>query len=122
MWAVDTTATPGTSLTASVSDLTIDNSTTGGQLDKLISMVDDALTLMTSAAADLGSIGMRIDLQEEFVSKLTDSIDKGVGRLVDADMNEESTRLKALQTQQQLAVQSLSIANSASQNILTLFR
>jgi flagellin len=53
MWAVDTTATPGTSLTASVSDLTIDNSTTGGQLDKLISMVDDALTLMTSAAADL---------------------------------------------------------------------
>ena len=122
MWAVDTTATPGTTLTASVSDLTIDNSTTGGQLDKLISMVDDALTLMTSAAADLGSIGMRIDLQEEFVSKLTDSIDKGVGRLVDADMNEESTRLKALQTQQQLAVQSLSIANSASQNILTLFR
>jgi flagellin len=122
MWAVDTTATPGATLTASVSDLTIDNSTTGGQLDKLISMVDDALTLMTSAAADLGSIGMRIDLQEEFVSKLTDSIDKGVGRLVDADMNEESTRLKALQTQQQLAVQSLSIANSASQNILTLFR
>ncbi len=122
MWAVDTTATPGTTLTASVSDLTIDNSTTGGQLDKLISMVDDALTLMTSAAADLGSIGMRIDLQEEFVSKLTDSIDKGVGRLVDADMNEESTRLKALQTQQQLAVQSLSIANSASESILTLFR
>jgi flagellin len=122
MWAVDTTATPGTSLTASVSDLTIDNSTTGGQLDKLISMVDDALTLMTSAAADLGSIGMRIDLQEDFVNALTDSIDSGIGRLVDADMNEESTRLKALQTQQQLAVQSLSIANSASESILTLFR
>jgi flagellin len=122
MWAVDTTATPGTSLTASVSDLTIDNSTTGGQLDKLISMVDDALSSMTSAAADLGSIGMRIDLQEDFVNALTDSIDSGIGRLVDADMNEESTRLKALQTQQQLAVQSLSIANSASESILTLFR
>ena len=122
MWAVDTTATPGTTLTASVSDLTIDNSTTGGQLDKLISMVDDALSSMTSAAADLGSIGMRIDLQEDFVNALTDSIDSGIGRLVDADMNEESTRLKALQTQQQLAVQSLSIANSASESILTLFR
>jgi flagellin len=122
MWAVDTTATPGTSLTASVSDLTSDNSTTGGQLDKLISMVDDALSSMTSAAADLGSIGMRIDLQEDFVNALTDSIDSGIGRLVDADMNEESTRLKALQTQQQLAVQSLSIANSASESILTLFR
>jgi flagellin len=122
MWAVDTSAGPGTVTTASVSDLTIDATTTAGQLDQLIQMVDDALTLMTSAAADLGSIGMRIDLQSEFVSKLTDSIDSGVGRLVDADMNEESTRLKALQTQQQLAVQSLSIANSASESILTLFR
>ncbi|WP_313611017.1 flagellin, partial [Rhizobium sp.] len=51
-----------------------------------------------------------------------DSIDSGIGRLVDADMNEESTKLKALQTQQQLAIQSLSIANSDSQNILSLFR
>ena len=122
MWAVDTSATPGTVTTASVSDLTIDATTTGGQLAQLIQMVDDALTSMTSAAADLGSIGMRIDLQEKFVNALTDSIDSGVGRLVDADMNEESTRLKALQTQQQLAVQSLSIANSASESILTLFR
>ena len=122
LWAVDTTAVPGTVTTASVSDLTIDGTTTGGQLDQLIQMVDDALTLMTSAAADLGSLGMRIDLQTEFVSALTDSIDSGVGRLVDADMNEESTRLKALQTQQQLAIQSLSIANSASESILSLFR
>ena len=122
LWAVDTTAVPGTVTTASVSDLTIDGTTTGGQLDQLIQMVDDALTLMTSAAADLGSLGMRIDLQTEFVSALTDSIDSGVGRLVDADMNEESTRLKAQQTPQQLAIQSLSIANSASESILTLFR
>ncbi|RCW19587.1 flagellin-like protein, partial [Ciceribacter lividus] len=103
-------------------DLTIGATTTAGQLDKLIQMVDDALTSMTSAAASLGSIGMRIEMQQSFVASLTDSIDKGVGRLVDADMNEESTRLKALQTQQQLAVQSLSIANTASQNILTLFK
>ncbi|MCA1489380.1 flagellin [Sinorhizobium alkalisoli] len=121
-WAVDTTAVPGTVTTASVSTLSIDSSTTNGQLDQLIQMVDDALEAMTSAAADLGSIGMRIDLQEEFVSNLTDSIDSGVGRLVDADMNEESTRLKALQTQQQLAIQALSIANTSSENILTLFR
>ena len=122
MWAVDTSATPGTVTTASVSDLEISSTTTAGQLDQLITLVDDALTSMTSAAASLGSISSRIDLQSEFVSNLTDSIDKGIGRLVDADMNEESTRLKALQTQQQLAVQSLSIANSASESILTLFR
>ncbi|MCF6369550.1 flagellin N-terminal helical domain-containing protein [Rhizobium halophilum] len=91
-------------------------------LDFMIQYVDTALNNMTSAAANLGSISMRIDLQSEFVSKLSESIDAGVGRLVDADLNEESTRLKALQTQQQLAIQSLSIANSASQNVLSLFR
>jgi flagellin len=122
MWAVDTTAAPAAATAASVSGLTIDSNTTATQLGKLISMVDDALGSMTSAAASLGSISSRIDLQEEFVSKLTDSIDKGVGRLVDADMNEESTRLKALQTQQQLAIQALSIANSDSQSVLSLFR
>jgi len=121
-WAVDTTKVPAANTKASVSGLTIDSNTTATQLGKLISLVDKALDTMTSAAASLGSISSRIDLQTEFVSKLTDSIDKGVGRLVDADMNEESTRLKALQTQQQLAIQSLSIANSDSQSVLSLFR
>ncbi|KQX70157.1 hypothetical protein ASD41_16370 [Ensifer sp. Root1312] len=73
-------------------------------------------------ASDLGALNSRIDLQKGFVENLSDSIEKGVGRLVDADMNEESTRLKALQTQQQLGIQALSIANSNSQNILSLFR
>ena len=53
---------------------------------------------------------------------LRDSIDRGVSSLVDADMNEESTRLQALQVQQQLGVQALSIANQGSQSILSLFR
>jgi flagellin len=88
----------------------------------LLTDVETAFQSLSSAASALGSIAMRIGLQEDFVSKLTDSIDSGVGRLVDADMNEESTRLKALQTQQQLAIQSLSIANTNSENILSLFR
>lgn len=87
-----------------------------------LASVDLALTKMTSAGAQLGSLSSRIDLQTDFSSKLQDAIEKGVGRLVDADMNEESTRLKALQTQQQLAIQALSIANNDSQNILSLFR
>ncbi len=87
-----------------------------------LTLVENALKAMTSAAAELGSISMRIDLQEDFVAKLSDSVESGIGRLVDADMNEESTRLKALQTQQQLGIQSLSIANSNSENILQLFR
>ena len=91
-------------------------------LDQLISHVDNQLEGATSAAAGLGAVSSRLKLQENFVSKLSDSIDSGIGRLVDAEMNEESTKLKALQTQQQLAIQSLSIANSDSQNILSLFR
>jgi flagellin len=120
-YAIDTTSTVD-STTTSVSTLTIDNETTSATLDGMIQMVDDALTAMTSAAAEIGSISSRIEMQTEFVASLSDSIDSGVGRLVDADMNEESTRLKALQTQQQLAVSSLSIANSSSESVLTLFR
>ncbi|EEF22880.1 conserved hypothetical protein [Ricinus communis] len=77
---------------------------------------------MTSLGSKFGSISSRIDMQSNFVSSLSDSIESGVGRLVDADMEEESSKLTALQTQQQLAIQSLSIANSSSQNILSLFR
>ncbi|UDF30837.1 UNVERIFIED_ORG: hypothetical protein LHK14_05755 [Roseateles sp. XES5] len=105
-----------------VVSLSINSGTTDTQLDGMISDVDESLKLMASLGSKFGSVSMRIGLQEDFMSKLSDAIEKGVGRLVDADMNEESTRLKALQTQQQLAIQSLSIANSNSQNILSLFR
>ena len=104
------------------------NGMTGGNyvevdvLDVMTRFVDQQLLAMTSAASSLGSIQSRIGLQEDFVATLVDVIDKGIGRLVDADMNEESTRLKALQTQQQLGIQSLSIANSSAENILQLFR
>ncbi|RCL02531.1 MAG: flagellin [Candidatus Tokpelaia sp. JSC188] len=75
-----------------------------------------------AAGAELGAAEKRIDTQVDFLSKLTASLDKGIGALVDADMNAESARLSALQVQQQLAIQSLAIANQNSQNILTLFR
>lgn len=91
-------------------------------IGNLLTDVETAFQALSSASSALGSIKMRIGLQEDFISKLTDSIDSGIGRLVDADMNEESTRLKALQTQQQLGIQSLSIANTSSENILSLFR
>ena len=56
------------------------------------------------------------------MSNLQDAITRGVGQLVDADMNQESTRLQALQVQQQLGIQALSIANQNAQSILSLFR
>jgi flagellin len=91
-------------------------------IDQMISAVDTALSGMTTSASDLGAAKKRVSLQQSFVSNLMDSIDRGVGQLVDADMNKESTRLQALQVQQQLGIQALSIANGSAQSILSLFR
>jgi flagellin len=92
------------------------------QIEAMIGVVESALKDMTTAATNLGAAKSRIDLQKTFTTSLMDSIDRGVGQLVDADMNKESTRLQALQVQQQLGIQALSIANSNSQSILSLFR
>jgi flagellin len=92
------------------------------QLNSYMQGIDKMLSKITTAASDLGAIKTRIGSQQDFVGKLMDAVERGVGQLVDADMDEESTRLKALQTQQQLGIQALSIANSNSQNILSLFR
>jgi flagellin len=91
-------------------------------LEDYIVGVDEAMTDLTDAATTLGAAKSRVSLQQDFVKGLMDAIDRGVGQLVDADMNEESTRLQALQVKQQLGIQALSIANSSSQSILRLFQ
>ena len=87
-----------------------------------VQATDDALFELTDASSNLGAIKSRIEMQTKFVEDLVDSISTGIGRLVDADMNDESSRLKALQTQQQLGIQSLSIANRSPSILLDLFR
>ncbi|QOZ28790.1 MULTISPECIES: flagellin [Bradyrhizobium] len=91
-------------------------------LDGLIAQVTGAINTVSQAAADLGAIKNRIGNNTDFVKSLMDSVTRGIGQLVDADMNAESTRLQALQVQQQLGVQALSIANQNSQSILSLFK
>ena len=118
---IDTT-TNTTAGAATGTVIAVSSSTTDAQLDAMIRVTDKIVSDMTTAAADLGSNGKRIEMQQDFVSNLMDSIDKGISALVDADLNEESTKLKALQAQQQLGIQSLSIANGNSQSILSLFR
>lgn len=117
------TTTGAGAVTVSVSDLDI---TTAGvddaDIDDMISAVDAAFQQMTTVASNLGATKSRIDMQTSFVDNLMDAIDRGVGQLVDANMEEESTKLQALQTQQQLGIQSLSIANSNAQTILSLFQ
>lgn len=101
--------------------LDVDITDPANGLDNYLSGVDAMLQKVISGAATLGSVKTRIDMQTDFAQKLMDTIDKGIGRLVDADMNEASTRFRALQTQQQLSIQSLQIANSSAENILQLF-
>ena len=100
----------------------IDITADGVDLAHLLSTVDEVLSTVTTAASDLGAIKTRISSQQDFVGKIMDAVDRGVGQLVDADMEQESSRLQALQVQQQLGIQALSIANSNTQNILSLFR
>ncbi len=92
------------------------------QIQSLINHVDGVLKSVTSAASELGAIKTRVDTQKDFIGKIMDAVDRGVSQLVDADMQKESARLSALQVQQQLGVQALSIANSGTQTILSLFR
>lgn len=121
--AVDNTLTTNT---FSISGLTIsaltDSSTDIAKLDSYIKGADSALKEMTTAASSLGAVKSRIGMQQDFVKSLMDALDRGIGTLVDADMNEESTKLQALQVKQQLGVQALSIANSQTNNIMRLFQ
>ncbi|MFN6953173.1 MAG: flagellin [Acetobacteraceae bacterium] len=87
-----------------------------------IAVVEGAIDTMGTRLANLGANLRQIEGLSEFTKQLTDSVREGLGALVDADLAEESARLTSLQTKQQLAVQSLSIANQQSQSLLSLFR
>ncbi|MEP5758547.1 MAG: flagellin [Litoreibacter sp.] len=100
---------------------TIDVSTDVGASNALLA-IDTLIDKSIDAAASFGSAQGRIETQTSFISNLTDSFKSGIGSLVDADLEETSARLQALQVQQQLGTQALSIANQAPQSILSLFR
>jgi flagellin len=117
---------PASATTFTIADLNISTLTNSpadlATLEGYIVGADKAIGEMTDAATALGSIKARVGIQQDFVKSLMDAVTRGIGQLVDADMNEESTKLQALQVKQQLGVQSLSIANASSQSILRLFQ
>ncbi len=130
------TLTNNTGAAVTAAGATATGGTAGGGLELLskvdVSTLDGAKASLAAfeslvqtsidAAASFGSTEGRIEIQSDFVSALSDSLKSGIGALVDANMEEASARLQALQVQQQLGVQSLSIANQAPQSILSLFR
>ena len=96
--------------------------TTAAAAKTMITTVSDALGTATNKLASLGTSSTGLDTHLTFVGKLQDSLDAGVGNLVDADLAKESAKLQSLQTKQQLGVQALSIANQTPQSILSLFK
>jgi flagellin len=88
----------------------------------LVSNLDKALSYVSSSLASLGTGSKALGIHAEFVGKLADSLEAGIGNLVDADLAKESAKLQSLQTKQQLGVQALSIANSSTSSLLGLFR
>ncbi|HEY6919933.1 MAG TPA: flagellin [Tabrizicola sp.] len=115
--AISASATRGTGGLAGLNTIDVVNSPSTALQD-----IEGMLQTSIDAAASFGSSQKRIDIQSEFVGKLTDSLKTGIGVMVDTDMEEASARLQALQVQQQLATQALSIANQQPQGLLSLFR
>ena len=122
-YAIGGTATAGTE---SISDFDVSGlGNTDADLAKIqayVKIVDATMQQLQGGATTLGTTSTRLASQQTFAQSLIDLNTSSIGSLVDANMEEESTKLKALQTQQQLAVQSLSIANNSTQNVMTLFR
>jgi flagellin len=96
--------------------------TTAASAKSMIDIVTKSMTTATNKLANLGTSSTGLDMHLTFTGKLQDSLDAGVGNLVDADLAKESAKLQSLQTKQQLGVQALSIANQTPQSILSLFK
>lgn len=115
--AISISASRGTGGLAGLNSINVET-----QPAQALQAIEGMLQTAIDASAAFGSSQKRIDIQSEFVGKLTDSLKTGIGAMVDTDMEEASARLQALQVQQQLATQALSIANQQPQGLLSLFR
>ena len=95
---------------------------TAGDASTLVTTIETSLDNLNQSLAKLGTASKSLEVHKNFVTKLSDALEAGIGNLVDADLAKESARLQSLQVKQQLGVQALSIANSSSQSLLSLFR
>jgi flagellin len=112
----------GSTTPASGNEIALDSNTTTQQLQDMLSVVDTVLSTLTTTAAGLGIMSARISDRVEYTANMSDLIDKGVGALVDTDMDEASIRQKALLTQQQMGTQAISILNTTASKVLILLQ
>ena len=109
----------GGSIIGLATDASFDSATSAGNL---LTDIDDSINAVSAALAKMGTSSKAVAAHMTFIGKLQDSLEAGIGNLVDADMAKESAKLQALQTKQQLGIQALSIANQAPQIAVSLFR
>lgn len=109
----------GSSIVNITSTQTISSAATAGTT---VTKLESAITGVNTSLSKLGAGAKRLELQKEFINKLSDSIEVGIGNLVDADMAKASAKLQSFQVKQQLGLQALSIANQAPQAITSLFQ
>jgi len=127
-----TNDTGTTNITITAQDLSLTGSnvtlTAGSVIDTatkaaaVVTALETSLSNVNSALSKLGAGAKRLEMQKTFVAKLSDTIETGIGNLVDADLAKESAMLQSLQVKQQLGIQALSIANQAPGTVLGLFR
>ena len=89
---------------------------------KALSVLFTATSAINQTLGNLGADVRTLNFQDDFVSKLSDAVNEGLGNIVDADLAKESSRLQALQVQQQLSISTLNIANSNPRGLLNLFQ
>ncbi|MBL4906727.1 MAG: flagellin, partial [Sneathiella sp.] len=115
-----------TAITSDVSNMVAGGATGMLSTDDLgggaLALIDSAIDLVGDMMTEMGTFSNRLDTQSEFTQILTDTLEEGLGILVDANLAEVSAKLQSEQTKEQLGIQSLSIANASSQTILGLFR
>ncbi len=102
--------------------ITADNLDRNEYYNALIGQITQRIGAVTDGMAEVGATKQQVDLSDAFNLKMIDNVSAGVSRLVDADMEEQSARLTALQSQQQLAIQSLNIANQTPNTVISLFQ
>jgi len=119
--AAQSLALGGANLTSITATSSI-GTASAGIAQAMISTVNTAIGKVSTALAKMGTGSKALDLHLSFIMKLQDTLDTGVGNLVDADLAKESAKLQSLQTKQQLGVQALSIANQSTSALLGLFR
>ncbi len=112
----------GSTIPATGSPVALSDTTTSGEIDDMINVMNSVRTKLTTMGSTLGTMSNRIDTQSAFVSDLSDVFDTSVSNLIDANMEEASTKLSAYQAQQQLSSQILGMANTHLQSLATLFR